>query len=89
MTWEINRVYQRILARKRSEDDRGGDLSENFGVLRNVGIWDCEAGGAKRPPARPQAERGKGAGRVAPPADGVRGVTLGKIFKLHMAADAF
>jgi hypothetical protein len=55
--------------------DRGGDLSENLGVLGNVGIWDCGAG------ARSAAVRGRrpSGGRVregvAPPAKGVGDVT--------------
>jgi hypothetical protein len=53
---------------------RGGDLSENLGVLGNVGIWDCGAGGAKRPRARPQAERGRVREGVAPSRQGGPGV---------------
>jgi hypothetical protein len=63
-------------------DVRGGDLSEDLGILGNVGICDSGAEGAKRPPpARPQASRGEGAGGGDSSRQGGPGVTLPEIFQ--------
>jgi hypothetical protein len=71
-------------------DHRCGDLSENLGGPGKCWHLGLRSRWRQAPPCETAGRAGGRCGRGSPsPAKGVRGVTSGKFFKLHMATDAF